>query len=90
MINEIEIASRSRPEMSHTLFLDEKGKAVGCTCEYRQYHPWTTCHHQNEWNTQLEAITTVDLVPHVEDELRNSCCLCGRETKQVICYRCLN
>jgi hypothetical protein len=89
MINEIEIQSRSRANLTHTLFLDEKGKAVGCTCEYRQYHTWTPCPHMTEWNTQLESITTTEIVPHVEDELRNSCCVCGRETRNIICYRCI-
>lgn len=89
MINQIEVASRSRENVTHTLFLDETGKAVGCTCEFRQYNSFKACSHMNEWNVQVESITGVDLVPHVEDDLRNSCCICGYPTKAVICWKCL-
>lgn len=75
MINEIEIASRSRQNVTHTLFLDEQGKAIGCTCEYRQYNSFKACKHMNDWNSKPEL---------------NSCILCGQLTKGIICNRCLN
>jgi hypothetical protein len=75
MINHIEIESQSRKNLQHILFLDEQGKAVGCTCEARQYHSFKPCRHMNEWNGKSEL---------------NSCILCGSLTKGVICNRCLN
>ncbi len=88
MINQIEVASRSRENVTHTLYLDEKGKAVGCTCEFRQYNSLKACKHMGDWNIQIEAITGVDLVPHVEDELRSEyegCDFCGRNHKSWNC-----
>lgn len=54
MINEIEVASRSRENVAHTLYLDEKGKAIGCSCEHRQFQGHVPCGHMNEWNTEEE------------------------------------
>jgi hypothetical protein len=69
MINQIEIASRSRQNVTHTLFLDEKGKAVGCTCEYRQYHPWTPCPHMTEWNVDVQAAKDAERTAYLYYEL---------------------
>jgi hypothetical protein len=89
MINQIEVASRSRQNVTHQLFLDEQGKAIGCTCEFRQYNSFKVCTHMKDWNVQVEAITTVDLVPHVEDDLRShqykGCDFCGRNHKSWNC-----
>lgn len=100
MINEIEVQSRSRQNVTHTLFLDEQGKSVGCTCEYRQYKPFVPCTHMKDWNVKVEAITAVDLVAHVEDDLRfnpwhgsnygaesqyQGCDFCGRNHKSWNC-----
>lgn len=48
MIDTIEVASRSRANMTHTVYT-HNGKAVGCTCKWRQYHPWTPCHHMEAY-----------------------------------------
>jgi len=101
MINQIEVASRSRENVTHTLFMDEQGKAVGCTCEFRQYNSFKACKHMNDWNTQVEAITGVDVVQHIEDDLRftpwhgsnygaerseyQGCDFCGRNHKSWNC-----
>jgi hypothetical protein len=66
MINEIEIASRSRENVTHTLFLDEKGKAVGCTCdEAKAVHiakyNFKPCSHMIVWNdTQAQEQAAKD------------------------------
>ena len=88
MINHIEVASRSRENVTHTLFMDETGKAVGCTCEYRQYHTFTSCRHMIDWNVKVESITGQDLPAHVEDDLRTSCYQCGYPSKSGLCWRC--
>ena len=79
MINTIEIESQSRQKVQHKLYLDEQGKAVGCSCESRVFHPWTPCKHMVEWNQQKALAAAII----------NSCITCGRNTKQVICGRCL-
>ena len=47
MIDTKVIQSRSRANVTHTLYIHE-GKAVGCSCEHRQFHPWTPCPHMTQ------------------------------------------
>lgn len=54
MINHIEVASRSRENVTHTLYMDEQGKAIGCSCERRQYHPNVDCGHMIAWNSKQQ------------------------------------
>ena len=58
MINSIEVPSRSRANVTHTLYIHE-GKAVGCSCEHRQFHPWMPCPHmiQHEQAQRDERVT---------------------------------
>jgi len=70
------------------------GKLCGCGCAEAlavtiEKYNFKPCKHVRDAQA-TEAITGDDLTVHVQDELRNSCCLCGRETKGVICWRCLN
>lgn len=51
MINTIEIESTSRMNVQHTLYMDEAGKAIGCTCEARQFNSFKACRHMTSWNT---------------------------------------
>ncbi len=83
MIDSIEVPSRSRAEVKHTLWIYE-GVAKGCTCEARQYNQSVPCWHMVHHNEQVSDVT-----PHIEDDLRNSCCLCGRPTKGIVCWKCL-
>ena len=66
---------------------------VGCGCAQAkavtiEKYGYAPCKHVREANTL--PITTTDLVAHIEDDLRGSCCLCGRETKAIICWICLS
>ncbi len=47
MINSIEVPSRSRANVKHKLYLVDD-RAVGCSCEHRQFHPWTPCPHMTQ------------------------------------------
>ena len=47
MIDTIAIQSRSRANVTHKLYTHE-GRAVGCSCEHRQFHPWTPCPHMTQ------------------------------------------
>lgn len=51
MINTIEIESTSRQNVQHTLWMDEHGKAIGCSCEARQFNAFKACRHMTSWNT---------------------------------------
>lgn len=60
MINHIEIASRNRENVTHTLYLDEHGKAIGCTCsEAKAVHiakyNWKPCRDMRDWNDTQAA-----------------------------------
>ena len=59
MINTIEIQSRRDESKMNTLFLDESGKAVGCTCSEAQAvhnakYNFKPCHCMKQWNTEQE------------------------------------
>lgn len=71
---------------------DENGKMVGCGCDEAkavtvEKYNMKPCHHRREYNAALEAILTVDLEPHVEDDLRSyqGCDFCGRNHKSWNC-----
>ncbi len=132
MINQIEVASRSRQNVTHKLYIID-GVAKGCSCESRQFNPARPCFHMLDHQSQQEQaaeaarykaekeardaeayekrvawlesqkhnITGVDLVPHVEDDLRftpwhgsnygaerseyQGCDFCGRNHKSWNC-----
>jgi hypothetical protein len=70
------------------------GVIVGCGCAEAlavtiPKYNHKPCHHVRDTQA-TQAITGEDVVAHAEDELRGSCCTCGRETKQVICWKCLS
>lgn len=84
MIDSIEVQSRSREDVKHTLWIYE-GVAKGCTCEARVYNPSVPCRHMNEYNERY--ILGEDLAPHVEDSIRSyeGCDYCGRNHKSWNC-----
>ncbi len=49
MIDQLEVQSRSRENVKHTLYI-HNGLAVGCTCESRKFHMWTECRHMFAYN----------------------------------------
>ena len=89
MINQIEVASRSRQNVTHKLYLDEQGKAIGCSCEFRQWHQWTPCRHMEEYNAAAEGIREIDAYrAKQEDDLHSEyegCDFCGRNHKSWNC-----
>lgn len=69
------------------------GVIVGCGCAEAlavtiPKYNHKPCHHVRDAQA-TQAITGEDVVQHVEDELRGSCCYCGYPTKGVICFRCI-
>lgn len=82
MIDTVAITS-SHSGAEYNLYIFE-GVARGCTCKFRHYNHFKPCRHMNEYNEQVSDVT-----PHIEEELLNSCCVCGYPTKGVICYKCL-
>jgi hypothetical protein len=68
------VHSESKTNVSYTLVINSQGQAANCNCPSRKYNQKTPCKHM----TSYQPV-----------EQRNSCCLCGRDTKQVVCGRCL-
>ena len=85
-----EVPSNSRKDVTHRVYFNEKLYSVSCTCEAGMMRK--DCGHRVAVDRHFDSrrdILGQDVVQYVEDELRHSCCTCGRETKQVICGVCL-
>ena len=59
MINTIEIASRRDENKMNTLYLDESGKAIGCTCSeakavHNAKYNLKPCRCMKQWNADTE------------------------------------
>lgn len=57
--------SRSRPDLTHTVYLDEQGRVAGCTCDgyFRHKKCWHVTEQQNKAAERAEARQRIQSTP---------------------------
>ena len=85
-----DVPSNSKPGVTYRVYFNAKLYSTSCDCKAGSFNQ--DCGHRVAVDRHFDSrrsILTEDVAPHIEEELRNSCCTCGRPTKQIICGICL-